>query len=358
MTTPMSLKLEDWPECDQHRWAQARRPGSFLSGPSPARKWSPRRCRICEQAYGQWLSHLKRTSALTLDKTPEARATSARIEAFVLELQSRVSSWSVAMMIGALQRMLDVMAPTSDWNWLKCLTSDLKAIAKPSRDKRPHMVSPEQLFDLGLRLMCEARGEASDTYPYSALKARDGLMIAMLICCPIRVANLAQIEIGTHLLFDQDRYWLRFSAEETKTGEDYEGELPPGLTPWIEVYLKVSRRQLLTRAKTPVPTARLWIDRWGGPMKESSVRAQVEERTRCAFGRHVWPHLFRTVAATGITDHAPDQIAIAPDLLGHASLATTRRHYILSQAMQSHRAAQEALLQGRSAATKRRRSNG
>ena len=36
---------------------------------------------------------------------------------------------------------------------------------------------------------------------------------------------------------------------------------------------------------------------------------------------------------TELVDFAPDEIAIAPDLLGHADLETTRKHYIKAQGM-------------------------
>jgi integrase len=54
-------------------------------------------------------------------------------------------------------------------------------------------------------------------------------------------------------------------------------------------------------------------------MLEHSIRAQIKKRSADAFGRHVWPHLFRAIAATGFVDHAPEDAALVPDLLGHAS---------------------------------------
>jgi len=268
----------------------------------------------------------------------------------VKELQGRVAPASVGMMIGALKRMLDVVAPKVDWDWLTELYSDLKASAKPSRNKMAHMVSPEQVYDLGIGLMQEAREEDEQGRPHAATKGRDGLMIATLACCPVRIANLLQIEIGRHLLFDTDRYSLAFSEEETKTGSELESELPPALTPWVEEYLQVHRCKLIARANDPLPTRHLWIDRWGQPMAEHSIRAQIKSRTRDAFGRHIWPHLFRAIAVTGLVDHAPEHFSVAPDLLGHSNDRTTRKHYLLSQGMQAHKVIQDAVLSGRAEA--------
>ena len=327
MSVPLCLKVQDWPKGDQDLWAGARTRKSFLSGSSQAETWSPRRCRIVEEANGQWLSWLNLNGDLDPDLRPEDRVTPERIETFVKQLQDRVAPVSVGMMIGALKRMLDVVAPNADWDWLTDLYSDLKAEAKPSRNKMAHMVSPEQVYDLGIKLMLDAREEDEQGRYHAAMKGRDGLMITVLTCCPVRIANLLQIEIGRHLRFDADRYWLAFSKEETKTGAELESELPPELTPWI--------------------------DRWGQPMAEASIRAQIEKRTRDAFGRHVWPHLFRAIAVTGLVDHAPEHFAVAPDLLGHSNDRTTRKHYILSQGMQAHKAVQDAVRNGRAEALAR-----
>ena len=90
MRVPLCIKPQDWPPLDQMRWREAREVTTFLSGPQPARRWSVKRRRIVEQAYGQWLSFLARRGWLDPDQTPEARATPDRVRLFVLELQQRV----------------------------------------------------------------------------------------------------------------------------------------------------------------------------------------------------------------------------------------------------------------------------
>jgi hypothetical protein len=68
---------------------------------------------------------------------------------------------------------------------------------------------------------------------------------------------------------------------------------------------------LLARGKGPA-TKRLWVDRRGQSHTEHAIRDQINKRTRRAFGRNFWPHLFRHCAVTGLVDVAPEQIAIAP----------------------------------------------
>lgn len=81
---------------------------------------------------------------------------------------------------------------------------------------------------------------------------------------------------------------------------------------------------------------RLWLNRWGKPMSSRAIRRQIERRTEQTFGKAIRPHLFRDCAVTVLLDSAPDEIGIAPDLLGHADLQTTRRHYIQAQGMSAH----------------------
>jgi integrase len=88
-------------------------------------------------------------------------------------------------------------------------------------------------------------------------------------------------------------------------------------------------------------------------MGEAAIRFQIEKRTTDAFGRHVWPHVFRAIAATGFVDHAPEAVALVPDLLGHASTQTAHRHYILSKGTISHKAVQSSLMKRREAAAAR-----
>src|SRR3546814_4155375 len=98
----------------------------------------------------------------------------------------------------------------------------------------------------------------------------------------------------------------------------------------------------------------LWINRWGTPASEHVIRDQIEKRTSDAFGRHVWPHLFRAIAGTGFVDHAPAQMALLPDLLGHRTVQTSHRYYVLSNGMMAHTAVQSTVAQRRSAARARR----
>jgi hypothetical protein len=50
---------------------------------------------------------------------------------------------------------------------------------------------------------------------------------------------------------------------------------------------------------------------------------------------------------------APEEIGIAPDLLGHANLQTTKKHYIQAVGMRAHARVQEVIAARRRVATAR-----
>jgi integrase/recombinase XerD len=133
--------------------------------------------------------------------------------------------------------------------------------------------------------------------------------------------------------------------------------VPYELTPCIDKWLGVYRVQLIANGQSQVGSmgGPLWVDRVGRPMSSGAIRAQIERRTRLAFGKAIWPHLFRDCAVTELVDTAPEEIGIAPDLLGHADLRTTRKHYIQAQGMTAHVRVQEVIAARRRAATARGR---
>ncbi|MCF1709455.1 site-specific integrase [Tabrizicola sp. J26] len=354
MNDVLSLKVEDWPHDDRVLLQRALRPAAFLQPANPASSWSPSRRRIVEQSVGQWLAWLLRNGLLDPDCAPADRVTRDRIEAFVAELADRVAPWSVAMMLGALVRGFEVMSPDRDFNWIKPACQSLKERAEPSRNAFAHLVSPGELFQLGLDLMQEARDLEASQHPYVSTQARDGLMLAVLISFPVRIRNFTETRIGQHLLSRDGCNVLKYSAEETKTGSAQVGELPPNLAEWLDWYLSVHRERLLARGTGP-KTDRLWVNRDGDALDASAIREQIKRRTKSAFGRHVWPHLFRKASATGLVDDAPDSISLAAEVLGHATIQTTERHYVLARGSMAHKEVQSTVLTARSDALARLR---
>jgi len=208
------------------------------------------------------------------------------------------------------------------------------------------MVPAADLLELGIRLM-ETWADDRLQRVQQATRYRDGLIIALLISCPIRLKNLAGLVIGRHLVLDGEDYRLTLAASETKTSRPYVAVVPQELTCYIDQWLRLHRPtlQLIAAADAHGDSVggRLWIDRWGKAMSTRAVQRQIWLRTRQAFGKGICPHLFRDCAVTELVDCAPEEIGIAPDLLGHADLRTTRKHYIQAKGMTAHARIQEMI---------------
>jgi integrase/recombinase XerD len=360
MTRPRFCRpIDGWPDVDRQRWRAACTSPEFLERDRPASHWSPDRRTIAERAYGYWLCFLKRQGGLDPSSMPGDRATDDRLQAFVAELQERVAPVSAAMIVGALLRMLTVLEPQRDWALLARVHRHLKRTAVPSRNKLARIVPAPQLFELGILLM-----ETWDTRPqraYQAARYRVGLMIALLIACPIRLKNLAQLMIGRHLVFDGRDYRLHLTAAETKTRRPYVAAVPPELTPYIDRWLRVHRPALESTESdehhlgSPLAAggigSHLWLDIHGRPLETKAIQRQIAFYTKRAFGRAIRPHLFRDCAVTEFVDVCPEDIALAPDLLGQAQLRTTRKHYVHAQGMIAHTRVQDLIAARRRTAT-------
>lgn len=350
MKRPISLPLEEWPDVDRQLWLKAAAPVAFGKRARIVSQWSPDTRKMVVSAYGRWLSWLHHNDRLIDGVFPGARVTSESVEPYIDALRARLAPASVIIMVQGLLYMLTAIDPGYDGTSLKTILFNLRTLSKPVRDKRGHLVEAATLYNLGISLMSEAENMRSKYH--AAIKARDGLAIAILISCVPRIRNLSRIEIGKHLQVQDGVYCLDFPMGSTKNGNAFESELPPALTPWIELYIKKHRNNLAARG-ADTATRHLWVSRNGGPMASGDLRDRINMRTTHAFGKSVWPHLFRSIASTSMVDHAPDLIGIVPDLLGHRDERTAQRYYILASGKTAHDAVGELMTSRRQAARKR-----
>ena len=173
----------------------------------------------------------------------------------------------------------------------------------------------------------------------------------------MRLENSTNIQIGRRLVLDGQDYRLTLTAAETKTRRPYVAAVPHQLSAYMHLWLEIHRPMLHLIATAGGEVAKmqghLWLDRWGNPMSARAIQRQIWLRTRQAFGKPIWPHLFRDISVTELVDCAPEEISIAPDLLGHADLRTTRKHYIQAQGMTAHARIQDMIALRRRAAAAR-----
>ena len=339
-TRRRSLPFEHWPYVDQALWHDLIREGDILDGCGPGAGWAPSTKINTRKAYAYWLQWLATTGQLDHVNHPLARLTPDRLKAYIASFEADVASLTTFVYILDLLRLAKPVAPDKDWIWFTDIKNRLWARAKPAKDKSRRIRPSIELFELGLDLVNSAAGVKCRYNPHAAEQQfRDGLMIALLAARPLRLKNLAAIEIGLHLTKVDGIYWLRFDADEVKNRKHIEVPVPGILTAYIELYCAVHRPILLG----PSISNSLWISRVGRPLSQSTIRHHIKNRTEEAFGHPITPHLFRDCAATSVAIEDPAHVRIAMNILGHHSLATTQRYYDQSQMLAAGRTYQSAL---------------
>jgi integrase len=156
---------------------------------------------------------------------------------------------------------------------------------------------------------------------------RDGLIIALLALVPLRRRTLAALRIGKHLKKSDGQWFLDIPAEDVKTKRPLDYPLAAELSQRIDVYVEHMR----PRARGATTHDYLWASSRGRAVSGAVINNAVRERTRKELGFPINLHQFRRAAATLWSVQDPTNVRGVKDLLGHASFATTEKHYIMAQ---------------------------
>lgn len=332
-----------WSEFDRRTWTLARLGKGIDGWDNPAVGWSERTTEKNEDGYGRYLSWLNRKGLLVEEEPIVDRITATLIANYVASLKTHLAPASVGEAVGALTSAARAMRPDVSWAWLSRRGTRLKIKAKPSREKRHAMQHTLDLYRFGKRLMDTARQKSRwkrATGVGAAKQYQSGLIVALLAARPLRMRNFQAILIGQSLRWDGSGYWLTFSPEETKTGRLIDEPLPADLIPYLETFLRTWRpilvRQAIRYSGTPTHR-RLWVDKFGKPMQEATLRDLIKRHTRQEFGTALWPHLFRDCLLTSVAVDQPDLMRSSAALLGHTSYKTGERHYNQAQMLDAGR---------------------
>lgn len=333
---PASLKRAMWPAADREAWESACVPSSRLRRGGAAAHLAQITRDDLERRYGYFLDYLDRAGRLDQAACAGGQITPDEVKGFVAELSGRVSSVTGAQTIFKLLRVARILAPSSDFGWLQGIANDLALEATPQ--SRAHQLTDGAvLLKAGLTLIKE--GEHSETL--SAIRrarlVRNGLMIAILSLCPIRLKNFTSLNLGDSLRFDGGEWWIALDGHETKVHRPDMRHLHSVLKTRLELYLRAARPVLLRQADCWRPEqsfylqelqGALWIDsNLGNPMSYSGVEEAVAGATRATLGVTLRPHAFRMCAASTAYVIAGDNPNLASALLQHTDQRVTQKHY-------------------------------
>jgi integrase len=153
------------------------------------------------------------------------------------------------------------------------------------------------------------------------------LAIELLLNAPVRIQNLASIDLERHLVEagfrDNKALHLRFPAAEVKNASDLEFPLMPESVKLLDLYLS-DWRPLLVAAPSPFlfPGKGPDLPKGNGALS-SQIRKLVYAHTRLEMPAH----RFRHTAAKIFLDRHPGQYEVVRQLLGHKDINTTISFY-------------------------------
>ncbi len=279
-------------------------------------------------------------SALVTAGTPSGDICSladiARLEPIKTILNNVLSRGEGDHKAGAFN-MANFLKATAE-HWVKVdeaeLTKIRKIVSKLSpgqkglTDKNRHRLLPfndpeivRRFLNVPSHLASDVRRAGRKTV-VSAVSAQLAVAIAILQAVPIRIKNLASLEIDKHLIEQNGKVYVLIEADEVKNDRHYQMELPKDVADLIAWYC-LTYRDLLFDA----PTAALFPGENRKSKSPGTLGRQISERIEQRLGLQVNPHLFRHIAAKLYLDRHPGEYGLVSRLLNHSSVATTMAAY-------------------------------
>jgi integrase len=318
-----SLLLHEWPDADRRGWQEACRPGARLKHGGEASHLALVSREDYARRYGAFLGFLQQTNQLDGKVAAAAQVTLPNVEAYMADLKSRVSSVTTYNCVTKLRRAAQLIAPRTDFSWLAEIEKNLALVMQP-RSKFDRFVFTDRLVEAGLTLIAEAQQFATNKLA-RARGVRNGLTMALLGNCPIRLKNFAALEIGRTFKEIEGNWWITLPRVTTKSRSPDDRRIHELLYPAIDIYLHQSRLVLLR--STPDTNA-LWISSTTGrPMTKKNLGILISRITLETVGVDVSPHLFRTAAATTAAMDISHFPHLGSALLNHTDPRITEEHY-------------------------------
>jgi integrase/recombinase XerD len=336
------IPLHQWPELDRIAWNKLFADGDIFDETiGHARHWRPATRKSNLKHYASWLGWLIDTGRLDKHVRPEDRATLENVRAYSADLMDGRSKRTVATYLIGLKCVLIRMVPGKDWQWLRELTTRLDVWAGNPEKPYPSPLSANEMFAIVLAEL-ERLKSIERTKLTHRLAYRDTLIVGFLLSCPVRLANLTQIEIGRHLQRAGDEWFVTFDGSETKNYDPVTYIVASAIVPHLVHYVETIRPAFGTIA---TDSTRLWLAIKKAPLAENTLYQRIVALTGRLFGAPISPHQFRSIAATFLAETSAADSLRARPLLGHRSGDTTATHYIRASSIEASRNVAAALVE-------------
>lgn len=184
----------------------------------------------------------------------------------------------------------------------------------------------EALLELPRRLLREVRASGRTGYR-EAKMIQTALAVELLLNAPVRIQNLASINLGRHRLEVRSRgnrtVHLHFPAEEMKNANDLEFSLMKESIELLEIYVAGFRPLLNAGLNLLLFPGKLAHQHKGNGALSSQIKELIHAYTRLDMPAH----RFRHAAAKIYLDRHPGEYEVIKQLLGHKDIRTTVAFY-------------------------------
>jgi integrase len=157
----------------------------------------------------------------------------------------------------------------------------------------------------------------------NATEAQSALAVALLLIAPIRIKNLAALDLerNVHRVRD-DEWFLVIPSPAVKNKQDLTFPIPQKIVELFRTYLDVYRPLLLSRE-----SQKIFVSWNGREKKPDALGKQIMSFIERHTGLTMNPHLFRHFAAYLYLRANPGHYEPVRQLLGHREIQTTTRFY-------------------------------
>lgn len=249
---------------------------------------------------------------------------------FLLDRHDGKSSPQVSQMAGFLNGVAKHWAKADDLIQLKMKNLAARFPAgprhlTPKNRERLRPFDDAGTVDRFLVLPQQIRWAVEKDRRAPKLKAVDAQMaaaIAILQVTPIRLGNLAAIDMHKNLIARGKRVYLVFGEGDTKNREPIDFELPATTLDLVAWYIRKYRSHLVRQ-----PNDALFPGEGAGSKSAYGFGAQIKAAVFRFTGLEVNPHLFRHAGAKMFLDKQPGQYEVIRQVLRHRSIETTTSFY-------------------------------
>lgn len=324
------LKLHEWPERLRLAWELAMGQRLVaLSSHGFARGLADRSVEKHVDGCGRYLGFLRFTGRLAQGSSPGECVTPELLDAYFHELLDIGNSdYTIIGRFDELQAAMRIMDPRGCYDWITRPNGQSLRDWLPMQKRELQLHHPTDLFLWGLELMEGARHLNGPKR--RQVQLRDGLLIAMEAFRGLRLRSVLSLRLGDSIDKEAETgIWrLAIRPKDVKNARYIDGTLVDILTPWLDRYVAMERRELLDGNEV----AAFWIN-WGGePLGEVGLDKRIRWWSTKRFGPDgaFGTHRFRHCLASTLPLVAPEHPALASTLL-RISHGVMRKHYDRSE---------------------------